>query len=250
MADGLIVNGITTGGTDHYVLNDPAYSTANGTQQQIWNQGGVTDNAHWWAPPAHYGNSGHGSTLTNRPDSGGGGNNWANDDIGRLSMVIYMGDTTAGHTYQGSVVDAPGSGFTALAGELTPNQGCTGCNGKKLGDSLGGRMTGATGYSFTTDQFVSSGPGASYTGSNPTSTSTWPKLFFSPATTLAPTGLNGTSAANGYIDSSGSVPWGWSYTSDPDNCQKVESWVDATWTSSGQSATAGNITAPAPGSTC
>jgi hypothetical protein len=239
MADGTIVSGLGTAGGAHYVLNDPGFNASNGVQLIVWNQSSVTDNAHWWAPSARYGNGGHGSTLTNRPDSGGQGN-WANDNIGRESLVIYMGDATPGtHTYQGSVVD--NGSFTALAGDFTPNQGATCCSNEKLGDSLGGSLYGLTAYSFTTDQWVSSGPSASYSGAavGPTITSNWYQLFFQ--------GTKTTFGGTGEL-STGPNDWAWAYTSAPDRCGSVEHWLDAQFDNSGQTSTttiANNIVAPA-----
>jgi hypothetical protein len=227
-SSGMLVNGETTAGQTNYVLNDPGYNTANGTQAIIWNQAAITTNAHWYVTKARYGSA---STLSNRPDSGGGGNNWANDHMTRQSMVVYMGDQTAGtHTYQGSVSDT--GTFSALAGELTPNQGAD--PGLKLGDSLGGTLYGRTGSGFTTDQWVSRGPGASYSGSNP-ATGTWYELFFPAGTTFGGSG----------IDNDGPMQWAWSYASSKDDCGNIEHWVDASYSNSGQSATAGDITAPA-----
>lgn len=228
--DGALVSGLTNAVGVSYMLNDPGYNTANGTQQIIWNEGNwqpITTNAHWWVTSARFGSS----TLSNRPDSGGNGY-WANDHLSRGAMVLYMGDKVPGtHTYQGSVSDT--GTFHALAGAYQPNQG--GANaGHKLGDSLGGSATGGTGYSFTSSNFVSKFPGSAYSGSNPTSTSLWYKLFFS-----------GTTAFSGGIATSGPVQWSWQYISNADVCGNHETWTDAAFNNGGQDSGAGNITAPA-----
>lgn len=230
-ADGTIVDGLTTAGTNNQVLNDPDYTTTPGAQVILFNQPAVTANAHWWLTNARYGSS----ALSNRPDSGGNGN-WANDSTTRAAMVVYEGDATTGtHTYQGSVSDT--GSFGALAGADTPNQGGTDA-GLKLGDSLSGTLAGSTGFAFTTNTFVSTAPASSYSGSNPTGTGSWYELFFASSTTFAGAG----------IDNSGPAQWAWSYTSAKDNCGTVEHWTDASYNSGGQDSTAGNITAPAAGS--
>lgn len=233
-ADGTIVNGTTTAGTNNFVLNDPGYSTAPGTHVIVFNQPAVTDNAHWYVPKARYGTS----KLSNRPDSGGNGN-WANDATTRAALVLYMGDATGAHTYEGSVSDT--GSFHALAGAFTPNQGGTDA-GLKLGDSLGGAIAGSTGYSFTSSAFVTTGPGASYSGSNP-STGAWYKLFFAASTTFGTANTDGSA-----LDNAGPVQWAWSYTSAKDNCGAVEHWSDASYNGGGQTTAAGNITAPLAGS--
>jgi hypothetical protein len=237
-ASGMLVNGLSNPGTTNEVLNDPGYVATNGVQVIVWNQPSVTSNAHWWAPAAHYGSS----TLSNRPDSGGGGN-WANDHMTRLSMVIFQGGVSGANQYQGSVSDT--GSFHALAGEKTPNQGVNA--GSTLGDSISGSLYGYTGFSFTTNQWVSSSPGSSYSGSNPTGTAMWPALFFQGTkTALAGSGRDGSgTASDSLIDNSGAMQWAWSYTSNKDNCGNVESWVDAQYNGGGQDSGAGNITAPA-----
>jgi hypothetical protein len=220
--DGALVNG-TGAGTSFTepLLNDPGYNASNGVQLIDYNQTWATDNAHWWVTNARFA----GSTLSNRPDSGGNGN-WANDHISRGSVVLYMGDTVAGHNYQGSVYDSPAS-FHALAGAYTPNQGIT--KGATIKDSIGGSMVGSTGYLFTSSSFVTQFPASAYSGGSP-ATSTWYQLFF-------PAGKTGGTGELG----AGPVGWGWQYTSATDACSHTETWIDADWNSGGQAATAGNI---------
>lgn len=218
-ADGGIESDQSVAGQTEYLANSPQQSTANNTQQIVFNQSTVTTNAHWYLPKAHYATS----VLSNRPDSASDGTNWSNDHISRASMVVYLGDATAGvHSFQGSVVDT--GTFHALAGASQPNPSTAGA---KLGDSLSGSIAGSTGYSFTSSAFVSRSPESAYSGSNPT-TGNWPGLYFA-------TGA----VANGGLDNSGPVEWAWTYTSNKDNCKNTEVWVDA------QYGEAGNITAPA-----
>lgn len=230
-ADGGIESGASTAGLTSFLANSPQQSTANNTQQIVFDQSAVTANAHWYVTKARYGTT---ATLSDRPDSGGNGN-WANDRITRRSMLVYLGDATTGvHSYQGSVADS--GTFHALAGAYTPNQGGADA-GAKLGDSLGGSISGLTGYQFTSTAFVSASPAAAYSGSQP-STSSYYQLFFAPGTTFGGAG----------IDSTGPVQWAWTYTSNKDNCGNVETWTDASYNSGGQVYDAGNITAPAAGS--
>lgn len=225
--DGTLVSNLSNEGVNNKVLNDPGYNAANGTQLISWNQPVATGNAHWWVTKARYASS----TLSNRPDSGNGGSNWANDRITRGSMVLYMGGPSGSNGYQASVYDV--GSFHALAGVLTPNQ--VTYAGDKMWDSTGGTLAGFANYQFVSSSFVTRFPAASYSGSTPT-TGDWPKLFF-PAGAVSSTGMYG----------SGPVDWHWGYMqTSNDSCGVMESWLDAGWNNGGGTSSAGNIFGGAP----
>lgn len=208
-------------------LNDPRGSTAKGTQLIEFKcvyPAASFPNERFAAPGTTYASS----ALTYRPDSGGSGNAWALDTITRLSSVTSLGSGT----YTGSVVDA--GSFVTVPGNATPNQGTD--HGKTLGDALTGTMAGTGGYSFTASNAVSAKPRGAVQGVGTTSTGNWLQAFFATGTTFGGSGLAG----------SGPEAWSWSYTSAPDNCGTTEAWTDAA-PGGGQSATDGDITAPAPG---
>lgn len=218
--DGALVSGLTNAVGVSYLLNDPGYNAANGVQQIIWNEANwqaPTTNAHWWVTKARFASS----TLSDRPDSGGNGN-WANDHLARGAMVLYMGDITPGtHTYQGDVRDV--GTFSALAGAFAPNQGQF--PGSKVANSVTGPAVGGTGYSFTSDQFVSRFPASAYSGGTPT-TGSWPSLFYASTATIGGPG----------IMNSGPVQWSWKYN------YKTQQWIDAAFNNGGQFDGSGNIT--------
>lgn len=223
---GLIDN--TSSGGTYFYLNDPGWSTANGTKLIGYPESGSTGANEQWTPPgASYATS----KLVYRPDSGGGGDSWALDTITRMSSALYEGDSAAGvHQYAGAVADT--GTFVTVAGNLTPNQGGAD-KGLTLGDDSTGTMSGVTAYSFTSSTFVTAAPPASAQGVEPIGTSDWYKLWFAAGTTFAGPGeLN-----------SGPLDWTWSYHL-TDNCGKAESWTDADPTA-GQGISDGNITAPA-----
>jgi hypothetical protein len=169
--------------------------------------------------------------LTNRPDSGDGGNTWALDTITRLSSVTTLGagDFEASVVDNGTFETVPSA--TGNSTSLTPDQNPPD-NGDQIGDALTGSIHGTWGFSFTTSAkparanmpVAVNGVGASTTGS-------WYQQFFPAKTTFG--GAGGAS--------SGPEAWSWIYTSNKDNCGNVETWLDAANTESG------NIPAPAPG---
>jgi hypothetical protein len=226
---GEIINGQTTPGSNHLVLNDPGYRTANGTQLIVYNQPTVTSNAHWYVPKAHYATS----KLTSRPDTGGDGT-WATDTIARNSMVVYMGSPGAlpsgAYYYQAGVADT--GTFITSAGSRTPNQDGTDA-GLTLGTALGGTITGGAGYHVSTSKFVSGAPAAAYSGAQP-ATADWAGLWFPGETSFGEDG----------IDSTGPDQEDWTYLTGKDACGQTETWVEAGYDSLGQSANAGNVTAP------
>lgn len=217
-----------------FSLNDPGFSTSNGTRL-IGSPGiGSAPNEQFTPPGSHYAVS----KLTYRPDSGGGGDNWALDTITRTSSVVWEGNDSSAHVYAGAVSDT--GTFVTVPGNLTPNQGLH--PGTKLGDSTIGTMSGLTAYSFTTSQFVGNhAPPAAAQGVEPIGTSLWYQLFFPASATATSTTYPGEL-------NSGPLDWSWSYNIASDNCVKAESWVDAQSNSSGQATVAGDITAPASSS--
>jgi hypothetical protein len=170
--------------------------------------------------------------LTNRPDSGDGGNTWALDAITRLSSVTNLGSDT----FEASVVDngtfetVPSA--TGNSTSLTPDQ--TGPNsGDQIGDALTGSIHGTWGFSFTTTAFPArANMPAAVNGVGTSTTGSWYQQFFPAKSSF------GGADPDGF--SSGPETWSWVYTSNQDNCGKVETWLDAANTESG------NIPAPAP----
>lgn len=162
------------------------------------------------------------SSLTNRPDSGDGGDTWALDTLTRQSSVTRLNDGS----YEASIVD--NGGFVTVFGNLTPNQGRD--PGKTLGDDSLGQFAGQWGFTFS----ASTAPAASrmpakVNGVGTVSTGNWYKLFFAPGTT-----------SGGAAISSGPLDWSWSYSL-TDNCGTIETWLDA------GNNISGDITAPGPG---
>jgi hypothetical protein len=227
------------------VLDDPAGSTAKGTQVQLSPRSNAA-NQHWTLPGEHVAST----TLTNWPDSGGNGN-WALDDLTRVSSTLYLGDSASGHDYLGSVFDS--GTFTAFPGAYTPNQGVD--KGKQIGDSLRGTAYGLWTQEFAASSFVKEQPALTGTinGVGPEATSTWENLFFPSTAKLTykdAVPLPSTVASTG-----NPLDWQWYYRAGQDNCLKTETWMDTasvqgSATAGGQDSGAGDITAPAPGSSC
>lgn len=200
-------------------------STKRGTQL-YWSSCSTSTRQHFKVPGTVYGKT----TLTNRPDSGGGGDTWALDTMTRRASVTSLG----GGKYEGSVIDR--GSFVTVPGNLVPNQGID--KGKTLGDALVGTMSGGTGYDFTAPGTPSTKRiPASMNGVGTTGTGDWMTLFFPAGTKLDGSGMRGTGAEG----------WSWSYRG-VDNCHKTEKWTDS-YANSGQNPADGDITAPAPG-TC
>jgi hypothetical protein len=237
-ADGEIVNGISSPPASPYVLNDPGYRTANGTQLISYQQGAVTDNAHWYVPKAHYATS----RLTGRPDTGGNGI-WATDSITRQSMVIYTGPDgplphPGSYQFDASVVDS--GTFTTIPGAYTPNQDNP--QGVPTASTLGpiplsGSITGHAFYRFDFPSFVGQAPAAAYSGAAQPTTLSWPLLYFVSGDQYT------LSADDLFTD--GAEQQDWNYVSIMDACGQFETWTEAGYDGLGQSADAGNITDPA-----
>ena len=171
------------------------------------------------------------SSLTNRPDSGGGGY-WALDTMVRQSSLTRLHDGS----YEASIVD--GGRFVTIFDNLTPNQGLH--PGKTLGDDSVGQFSGHWGFVFTTTAAASaSHMPKTVNGVGTVSSGNWFKLFFPPSTP-------GSDFSGGAV-SSGPLDWSWSYSL-KNNCGDTEKWVDADNNGGGQALTAGDITAPGPGS--
>jgi Ricin-type beta-trefoil lectin domain len=235
-ADGEIVNDASSPPASPYVLNDPGYRTANGTQLITYQQGAVTSNAHWYLPKAHYATS----KLTSRPDPGGNGA-WATDTITRQSMVVYtgpVGPLPNPHNYQfdASVVDH--GNFTTIPGAYTPNQtGQFGPTNQVLGPiPLFGTITGHANYIIQQPHFVSRAPAAAYSGASQPATGSFPYLFFPPPTAW--------SLGAATPETTGADQDDFSYVSGMDACGQFETWTQLGDDYLGQNADAGNITAP------
>ena len=142
--------------------------------------------------------------LTGRPDSGSAGNPWANDTFKREATVTSLGNAplqtdcagltgyvaTTGpcYAYNASLKDA--GTFTAVVGQLTPNQTLN--PGGKFGRTVTGSMTGYGNFSeFYATTKPNGGPNHGvlkhWTTSSPADpSSTWPMMFFATGT-VSPT---------------------------------------------------------------
>lgn len=237
-ADGTLVSASTTPGSTNVVLNDPGYVTKNGTQLIAFNQLAATSNAHFWLPKARYATS----RLPARPDprtvdADVPGYDWANDNITRTSMVLYMGDgaVSGTHLYESSVYDA--GRFRTIPEGPVPNQNQNGGSpsGQTLGTALSGAVTGNYWSGFSSNQFVSRAPAASYTGNGPIAVNYWHQLFFAASANVT----------GGAWTTPEAFDWYWTYVSNKDACGKTETWVEAIFNNSGEGTSDGNITAPA-----
>lgn len=179
------------------------------------------------------------TTLTNRPDSGGGGNDWAADGprdaanpTGKMDRALYV--TLVSHAgtvweWTGQVCDS--GTFRTIAGQLAPNQG-PGHAGQTIRAQVTGMVTGVANYQFSTDQplstaanlgVVKSEDGAPAPGSDET-TSLWFEQAFPPGTTFSGPGIGA---------------WSWTYKA---GLFSPQSWTDASSNNDGQDPGAGQIT--------
>jgi hypothetical protein len=85
--------------------------------------------------------------LINRPDSGGGGNNWAKDNMLRTLVITQTAHNTTTGVYSFTATLTDEGTFTTVAG-LTPNQGGP-YAGKRELHVVTGRVNGYGTYAFT-----------------------------------------------------------------------------------------------------
>lgn len=186
------------------------------------------------------------TSLTNRPDSGFAGNNWATDKLTRVAKAHLVAEvdvsncpgTDTGHCYlwDGSITDTGTA--TTIAGQTAP-----GTVGGTEDQSLGVQVTGGA----PAVQFYSSWKTAKGNPRVPTSldgagtarqsTGDWMSQFFgSGAVINSSAGLNETNLGN----------WSWKYTGnfgfDPACPNDAYQWIDSFVL--GDTAVAGNILTP------
>jgi hypothetical protein len=179
--------------------------------------------------------------LSNHPDSGGGGNNWAFDNFARTATIKLVGKETTltdcgatatqCYAYTGTLSDK--GSFDSIKGVLAPNQ-ATPYTGSTEKSAARGTFNGGATVTFYAS---SDHPNASLvarsvdnhgvTASGDDTTTDWVEQFFPAGTTFGTAGPNLTS-------------WSWSYALP--NLHPAQHWVDALNNGDGQGATDGNIT--------
>jgi len=182
--------------------------------------------------------------LTARPDSGSGGNNWANDDFTREATVTSLGSVAASncsglvgysssgpcYAYNASLKDS--GTFTAIVGQLTPNQTLN--PGGKFGRSVTGSMSGYGNFAeFYATTKPNGGPNHGVlkhwtTSSPPDPSYLWPQLFF----------------PNGTVSTTNEATWGYVYTAHvlSAGVHTTQVWADTWNNGAGGALTDGNIT--------
>lgn len=173
------------------------------------------------------------TALVNRPDSGGGGNNWAKDNMTRTLVITEVGHFTP-HHFTATVTDV--GTFTTQKG-LTPNQEGDHHGTREL-HVITGKVVGYGTYSFTASRLPVAGdmPTRSDT-SDPTGVETTGEWYMQAFP-------NGTKFDDG---NPGILNWIWTYTYNQTakvGTQTVnlpEFWVDSEAGNGGQSAVDGNI---------
>ncbi len=188
------------------------------------------------------------TAVSNRPDSGVQGNNWALDTFTRVASVKLVGEvantncpgTDTGHCYLWDFTITDSGHFKAIAGQPAPRTGT-------LERALTGTMAGGT----KNGQFYSSWKTAKAArvpatendnGADPTgrhTTTNWAEQFFGASAVF-------NSAANPGGPDLGN--WGWTYTLNfgtnsqcPNNAYR---WVDAAANGGGSQPPDGNILTP------
>lgn len=175
--------------------------------------------------------------LTQRPDSGYGGNNWALDKMTRVSSVTLNSDqsgvqlTDCGaaaqscYAYTGTISDT-GTAY-ATDGQTSP-----GADAVPIANEPAAAITGSaalTFYASTNDPSMEKPPASlAGAGNAEQSTTNWVEQFFPEGTTFG--------AGPAYDD--GGNDWAWTYK-DTRDCQQ---WVDEGEGSSDTKATSGDIT--------
>ncbi len=179
--------------------------------------------------------------LTGRPDSGSGGNNWAADNFTRVATVTSQGSapTTNCIGLTGYAVSGPcyaytaslkDSGwFTAIVGQLTPNQTLN------PHGTFGRTVTGTlNGYGNFTTFYATTKPSAklvpkTWTPASPADpSSSWPTLFF----------------AAGTVSTTNEATWGYFYTAHVISAglPTTQRWADTYNNGAGGALGDGNIT--------
>lgn len=172
------------------------------------------------------------TSLTNRPDSGNGGD-WATDTIGRTLTITVTG--TPGHYTDTAVVGDTGT-FVLIPGALAPNQSAPGVRISSRPSVLFTSISGTAHYSFTSDSLPSSAPnmgvptsedGAPVTPGQ--STSSWYLQAFSPSAVVSPGGI---------------TTWEWDYTAyvNSHGALRIQQWADSSSNGDGNLPGDGNIT--------
>ena len=218
-------------------LNDPGFSTSNGTRvigyPATGDAGGAAGaNSQWTPPAAHYATT----KLTSVPDAGvANGGFWALDSGSVINSLVWTGrDSSGALTYDGA--QAESASFLTMPGDPQPNN--TASASAKIGDVLPGSLSGYYLYTLTASHFVSSQPPASESGMG----------AWAPAV-AAPDSFFATSSGDG-VTAHGTKSGVWDYTTAADNCGNTESMTqtdtNGAWDNqSGWTAT-GNIPAYAP----
>jgi len=195
------------------------------------------------------------TNLTNRPDSGGHGNDWALDHFKRTATLTLSGAVALSHCggatstnfcYKWTATVTDTGTFTTIAGQLAPGFGSQNGGGAiTLGQAITGKASGGASYTFYSSwKTADRTPPASEDGapSGRLTTGLWPELFFR-ASGPKFWDASGNPSPDSILGSGG-----WSYTGGPDSaCPNVSShWVDASpdW---GSLAVDGNILAPDAG---
>lgn len=172
------------------------------------------------------------TSLTNRPDSGNGGD-WATDTIGRTLTITVTG--TPGHYTDTAVVGDTGT-FVLIPGALAPNQSAPGVRISSRPSVLFTSISGTAHYVFTSDSLPSPAPNmgvpASEDGAPVTpgqSTSSWYLQAFPSSAVVSPGGI---------------TTWGWTYTAyvNSHGALRIEQWADLS-NGNGNRLQDGNITA-------
>jgi len=177
--------------------------------------------------------------LTMRPDSGSGGNNWALDNFTRVAEVTSLGSVASSncsgltgysvsgpcYAYNASLKDA--GTFTAIVGQLTPNQTLNPHG--TFGRSVTGKMSG---YGNFATFYATTKPNAKLVPKHVTGatdpSSTWPTLFF-PA---------------GTVSTQSETTWGYVYTAHvlSAGVHTTQVWADTWNNGAGGLLADGNIT--------
>lgn len=156
------------------------------------------------------------TTLTDRPDSGVAGNDWALDSITRKTHICE----TAPRTYTATVTDT--GTFTTQAGK-SPSGAADNLAGIK------GYLAGGFAATFTApgsfDGYQGNFDGKTYSGSEPSSSGDWVAKVW---------------GGEGFVSGTNLVDWKWEYwTCSPDVTKATEKWVN------GEAGNSGDITGKA-----
>lgn len=162
------------------------------------------------------------TTLTNRPDSGDNGTDWALDHITRNLSIQLLGGHP-GHWFFTAVVTDLGN-FQTINDAYTPNQNFPWHN-DRIAMVLDGRMSGYDYYAFTASTLPSKALVPSTENGAPVKPDQGTSLWFEQAFPA------GTSFSGGETGT-----WGWSYTAPGCGPAGTQTWLDSS------AAEAGNIT--------